>query len=149
MTSSLAATYFCMSTVRSNPAPVMCHLSAYQASTLHLLWYHSAVVYTIPLSSSQHPSVPVHKGVYTLSKKCPYGGLLVGRTQPWVPQACSFACTRVFCSIQLGWKCLVMSLNSPFAVVCWFSFSFFFLFSLAIVSKFVIQYSFPPKWQSK
>lgn len=37
------------------------------------------------------------------------------------PHSYSFACTKLFWSIQLGWKSFVISLNSSFAVVYWFS----------------------------
>ena len=144
MTSSLANTYFCMSTVGSNPAsitflltrlpPCICCDITLQLSTQCLCLPVSFLLFLSIKECTVHP-----RGVHMVV--CWWGGPSHGSPRP---HSCSFTCTRLFCSIQLGWKCLVISLNSPFALVCCFSF-----FSLAIVPKFVIQCSPPPKWQVK
>lgn len=105
-----------MSTVGTNPVPVICHLSPYQASTLNLLLATQCLCLFLNF---------FHKWVYTLSRKCAYGWSAGGEDPAMDPSprphSYSFACTKLFWSIQLGWKSFVISLNSSFAVVYWFS----------------------------
>lgn len=104
-----------MSTIGTDPAPVICHLFPHQAflTTLNLLL------------ATQHLCllfIFLCKRIYSLSRKCAnvcwWGGPSRGSPRP---HSYSFACTSLFWSIQFGWKSLVFSLNSPFAAVYWFS----------------------------
>lgn len=130
MTRAPVDTYFCMSTVRSNPAPVICHLSAYQG------WNHSAVllsllIFLLFLSVKECTLCPRGVGMAV----CRWGGPNYGLARL---HSCSFACTRLFHSIQLVWECSVISLSSPFLVVAR---SHFFLSYCFITSEPVLSFT--------